>query len=310
MLEKIKSVIWGVAIGDALGVPYEFQHREALRAGGPVVMRGYGTWNQPEGTWSDDTSLTICLLKSLSLGLNYEDMAARFLSWKEHAYLTARDETFDIGHTTDFALENVKRGVPPLISGEKGELSNGNGSLMRISPLAFYLINKNVPERREIVFNVSSITHGHIRSKTACWFYIEVLMKLLHGQDKEEAVEGAWFIIENWLKAEELWHELKIFSRCRSSLKEVHESEIRSSGYVIDTLEAALFCFLTTRSYEEAVMKAVSLGEDTDSVAAVTGGLAGLNYGFSTFPSRWINTLKKPDLINDLCLEFSDSLIE
>ena len=189
-----------------------------------------------------------------------------------------------------------------MLSGETDVSSNGNGSLMRISPLVFHLMNKPVEERFEITRQVSSITHGHTRSVIACFYYLEFARQLIQGKNL--------FDIYRNLQIEATYHlysisvsqsEIEIFNRLlKENIYDLPEEEISSTGYVLHTLEASIWCMLTTNSFEEAVLKAVNLGEDTDTTAAVTGGLAGLLYGFENIPEKWKLAIARRNDINDL----------
>ena len=299
--------IFGAAIGDALGVPVEFQARKRLDAEPVTDFQSYGTHGQPEGTWSDDTSLTLALLDSLSNGLDYGDIARTFLSWEREGAYTAGGEVFDIGGTTSAAIERIAQGIDPLRCGETDEYSNGNGSLMRILPAAFFVTGLPIERRKQIIFDISAITHGHLRSKIACFFYGEIVRNIVNGYEKEVAVESACHRLINALEDDEQ-DEFSHFTRCRHHIKELSKEEISSDGYVVSTLEASLWSFLGTDSFEEAVLRAVNLGVDTDTTGAVTGGLAGCYYGFGSIPDAWIGMLQRSGYIDKLCEAFVKSI--
>lgn len=306
-LDNIKAMILGLATGDALGVPYEFLSRSTLESNLPTGMKGYGTYMLPAGTWSDDTTMTLCLMKSLCSGLNYEDLAAKFKAWILHGYMTPYGTPFDIGNTTLQSIHRYNKGAAACEAGGLEETDNGNGSLMRVSPLVFFLSHHTPEERRQIVFNVSSVTHGHVRSQIACWFYVEMMIQVLEGKSKQEAIDHASSVIQAWTSLnapEETIH----FSRCTSNIEQLDKSDIKSYGYVIDTLEAVLWSFLTTDSYSAAVLQAVSLGEDTDTIGAITGSVAGLFYGLDSIPPEWIKTVHKHEAMETLCYEFHEVL--
>jgi ADP-ribosyl-[dinitrogen reductase] hydrolase len=302
MKEQAKSLLFGVAAGDALGVPVEFRDRNHMRSYPVQDMMGYGTHNQPAGTWSDDSSLTFCLAEALTNGFDLDAIGNNFIRWYRDGFWTARGEVFDIGGATYTAIHRLMEGVNARHSGSDKEASNGNGSLMRIAPLVFYLKEKPAEERFAITKLVSSITHAHIRSVIACFYYMEFCRGLLNAQDKfliyqklkEEFAKDADAL---HLPANEVRHIDRLLNH---DICLLGEDEIQSSGYVIDTLEASVWCLLTTGSYSEAVLKAVNLGGDTDTTAAVTGGLAGLLYGFDAIPAHWVNQLAKMDPIADL----------
>jgi ADP-ribosyl-[dinitrogen reductase] hydrolase len=173
--DKIFGGIFGLIVGDALGVPVEFVPREVLKKNPVTDMIGYGTYNQPPGTWSDDSSLTLCLVDSLCNGFNLNDIAKKFIKWYEEAYWTPFGEVFDVGNTTRIAINNLIYGIPPEKAGPSDEKSNGNGSLMRILPISFYVKNLDLDEQFDIPHKVSSITHGHPRSLIACGYYVQFI---------------------------------------------------------------------------------------------------------------------------------------
>ncbi|BAY11166.1 ADP-ribosylglycohydrolase family protein [Calothrix sp. NIES-2098] len=297
---KTLSGLMGLCIGDALGVPVEFTSR-AERVKSPVTkMVGYGTWNQPPGTWSDDSSLTFCLAESLCRGYSLDAIANSFWRWYKEAYWTPRGELFDIGNTTHAAIMRLKQGILPREAGGKIENTNGNGSLMRILPMAYYHKSLSFAELIARVHDVSAITHAHARSQMACGIYITIAAALLEGADPHTAYLQSLDKIHTIYSVREYLLEKLHFARIYSGeIDKLPVEEINSGGYVIDTLEASLWCLLNSSSYSEAVLKAVNLGGDTDTTAAVTGGLAGIYYGVENIPQAWINQIaRKQDIIN------------
>jgi len=298
---KVLSGLMGVCVGDALGVPVEFTSR-AARLQAPVTgMLGYGTYNQPPGTWSDDSSLTFCLADSLCQGFDLRAIGQSFCRWYNEAYWTPHGEVFDIGGTTCDAIESLLKGVSPVEAGGTDEWSNGNGSLMRILPLAYYHKTCDFPELIQRVHDCSCITHGHARSQIACGIYISIAVCLLQGLEPKTAYLQGIETVKEIYSPRKYAIEMYRFERVGSgAIDRLSMDEIKSGGYVIDTLEAALWCFLTTGSYAEAVLKAVNLGGDTDTTGAVTGGLAGIYYGVENIPTEWIEQIARKDDILDL----------
>ena len=299
---KIKSILFGVAVGDALGVPVEFQSREMLKKNPVREMTGYGTHNQPPGTFSDDSSLTFCLAEALTVEFDLNVIAGNFVRWYRNNFWTARGSVFDIGNATRQAIERLEQGISPELAGSTDPSSNGNGSLMRILPLMLFLLDKKVDERFRITQQVSSITHGHIRSVIACHYYLEFARHLFVGKEKNWIYKNLQQEIPGFLASIYVEpSEIELFNRLlKMDISDLKENEIRSSGYVLHTLEAAIWCLLTTSSYKDAVLKAVNLGEDTDTTAAVTGGMAGLLYGFDNIPTDWLNQLAGKNDIENL----------
>ena len=180
------SILFGVAVGDALGVPVEFCSREELQQNPVTDMQEYGTYYQPRGTWSDDSSLTFCTAESLINGYDLTDMAERFCRWRENAYWTAHNEVFDIGITTDISLQKLRKIIESNNFDELKHLTcnddptqNGNGSLMRILPLMLYVREMEIEKKFEIIREVSALTHPHIRAAYACLIYIRFAENLL-----------------------------------------------------------------------------------------------------------------------------------
>ncbi|MCS3530255.1 ADP-ribosylglycohydrolase family protein [Chryseobacterium sp. JUb7] len=317
----VKAGIFGVCIGDALGVPVEFRSREQLKRSPVTKMRALGTHRQPAGTWSDDGSLTLCLADSLCNGYYLEDMALKFLQWYNAEIWTPHGHVFDIGIATSQAIQRISKGISPTLCGGTSEFDNGNGSLMRILPLLFYIKDFPIEKRFDIVKDVSSITHGHIRSVLACFIYLEFALEILKGKDKWEAYEVMQKTVREFLdnnpicSQEEMdkFHrilELRIGEYDLVPLHTLEEEEISSSGYVLHSLEASLWCFLNSDSYSEAVLKAVNLGEDTDTTGAITGGIAGIYYGVEDIPEEWVSVLARKEDIEELCIILDRKLMK
>lgn len=316
-----RSMLLGVALGDALGVPVEFEPR-SVRQQDPVTgMRAYGTHNQPAGTWSDDASLTFCLAEAMADGVTGEVfmnfVADNFLRWFRRNWWTAHGRKFDVGITTADSLKRVERQtylmeIPLTEAGLRGERDNGNGALMRILPLHFYLTHTPGQEAVEfqLVRNVASITHGHIRSTAACWLYLAVARWLMDGNSPAQAYArlcqaGPAMLARQGVSKEEIDHFAPLLA---GDLAAWPPERVRSSGYVLHTLEAAIWCMLVQDSFAATVLAAVNLGEDTDTTAAVAGGLAGLYYGEASFPAEWLVVLARREDIEDLAARMSSAL--
>lgn len=315
---KIKSVIIGHAVGDALGVPVEFASREELKANPVTDMRGFGTYPMPAGAWSDDTSMSLCALDAFDEGkLNFDKVMINFARWYFLDFFTPTGETFDVGNTCSIAIERfVKNRLSWRECGLSDEQANGNGSLMRIHPFALYafLLNTNTKTKIEIVELASALTHAHPRSKIACGIYAFVLWELLDDErncDAKEAVRRGLKKARNYYANNPefsyfeltLCHQIADVDNVLESrgFPGATEEDIISDGYVVHSLEAAIWCLCTTCSYKECVLKAVNLGDDTDTTAAIAGGLAGATYGYDNIPLEWRNTLLKRDYIEKLC---------
>ena len=183
-LNTCKDILFGVAIGDALGVPVEFQSRQEISTQPVTDMIGYGTHNKPAGTFSDDSSLTFCLAEAIASGFTLDSTAINFINWRYNSYWTADGEVFDVGITTQSAIDRLVKGTRPDLAGDMSVSSNGNGSLMRILPLLVYIKDKPIAARYEMIKQVSSITHMHVRSVIACFYYLEFALRILNGEEK------------------------------------------------------------------------------------------------------------------------------
>ncbi|WP_407424589.1 ADP-ribosylglycohydrolase family protein [Methanobrevibacter sp.] len=297
---KVKDGIIGLLIGDALGVPVEFEARESLKRCPIRRMEGCGTYDQPAGTWSDDTSMTLATMASIvnKKDIDYDDIMENFCKWyKREIYW--QTPCFDIGITISRALDSYLNGTPAHKCGLDGERDNGNGSLMRILPLAY------IPDiDYETIENISSLTHAHKRSKIACVLYIEIAKSMLENENLtiDEHIQGACDKIKDYYKdSKELIHFKRIFD---DDLNDV--DTIKSKGYVIYTFESVIHCLKNTGNYRDAVLKAVNLGEDTDTTAAICGGLAGIYYGFDDIPICWIDTVDQIDKVLSLCEKYEE----
>ncbi|MBF0784752.1 ADP-ribosylglycohydrolase family protein [Muribacter muris] len=308
--QQIYSALFGVAVGDALGVPVEFLPRSHLKEKPVSEMLGYGTYNLPEGTWSDDSSLTFCLAEALCDDFNLDHIAQVAFNWLNEGYWTPYGEVFDVGMATRKSLFLVPMGIPASELGQKSERDNGNGSLMRILPLLFFIQNRPLAERFQFIQQVSSITHAHIRSIIACFYYLEFARYLLQGEDKKSIYQRLQKEIPEYLRSVFIEQkEINHFSRLlNEDITQCLEQDIQSSGYVVHSLEASIWCLMTTNNYAEAVLKAVNLGEDTDTTAAITGGLAGILYGIENIPENWLNILARKNDIESLCNRFANKI--
>jgi ADP-ribosylglycohydrolase len=310
-LERLEGGIIGVATGDALGVPYEICSREEMEANPATDMIGYRAHYQPAGTWSDDSSLTFCLMEGLIPNLNVDRIGKLTWQWLREDYWCAAEKAFGSGGTTRKAIDKIEQGLPAVYCGGTDESSNGNGSLMRILPLAFYLKDeKDIATRFLLVQRVSSITHGHFRSVFACFIYVEFGILLLEGLDKFEAYKKLKTVINEYTKTQNFdSKEVTIFDRIlKENIFDQDIQNIRGSGYVVHSLEASLWCFFNTNSYKECVLKAVNLGEDADTTAAIAGGLAGMYYGVDAIPQKWKTQLARYEDIQQLIHRFYESL--
>ena len=312
MKYQLRSGVIGHAVGDALGVPVEFKSREELMRDPVCDMRSYGTHGMPAGTWSDDTSMEIALMQSLidRKTIDYEDIMNNFVKWYRDDEFTATGITFDVGGTCAGAIGNYyRRGTDPLQCGGAGVSNNGNGSLMRILPLAYICHAQNIvgQARYELTRNISSLTHAHEISVLGCYIYVNYVCHLLDGEDAKTAYEHTkqddYSMFTNDAKT--------AYERVlAANIAAFDAADISGSGYVVSSLEAALWCLLNSTSYKDATLKAVNLGKDTDTVGAITGSLAGICYGYDNIPQEWVNQLQRRDYLLSLCDELVATEVE
>ncbi|MBC6148633.1 ADP-ribosylglycohydrolase family protein [Listeria innocua] len=310
--ERLIPCVLGAVIGDCLGVPVEFKDREYLKQNPIVEMIGYGTYNQPKGTWSDDSSLTFALMESLISGYDINRIVNNMVSFMDDGFWTPYGEVFDIGSVTRESLNRYKNGVSVFECGGKDNFDNGNGAIMRIMPLVFYLGKDfSFGKKNKITEEVTRITHAHPRSILGSYVYIELLQNLFANMDKKLAYEEMQNYIRKNYSDYPFKDELQYYNNIlEGNLYKLKESNIKSSGYVVDTLEASIWAFLTTNSYKEAVLKAVNLGGDTDTIAFITGSLAGIYYKMEQIPVNWVDQIAKKEDILNLCNRFIESLIK
>ena len=297
-MEKVERSIWGFIYGDAFGVPVEFLARDTFSI---ETLQGYGSWPVPAGTWSDDSAMMFVTMDHLIRNTSLDDLKRAFCDWKYRGFWTYNYEpSFDVGITISEILERWEY-ISLNEQAKSDELSNGNGALMRILPIAFYTYNMPEEKAIETIQDYASLTHGHIRSTLCSIHYCKVVHALLNGKAFLEAVQFANNAVAPMLNV--YVDEKLIFER----LFHVHllpRNEIKSTGYVVDTLEAVYWSLANSGNYYDAIHKAVHLGKDTDTIAALTGGLAGLIYDELNIPEDWPSQIPRREQIEELITNF------
>ncbi|MAA78947.1 MAG: ADP-ribosyl-[dinitrogen reductase] hydrolase [Deltaproteobacteria bacterium] len=283
--DRQKGSFVGLATGDALGAPVEFSFRDRF----PELreMISGGKFQLPAGSWTDDTSMSLCLADSLlhHPDLNPKDLLTRFWSWASTGENSATGKAIGFGQNVLQSLFDFHRtGI--LKAGEKHRRSDGNGSIMRLAPMIL-LYAQNPSKGARLAREQSYTTHASDIAADGCECLFRIVHGLFHGKDLEKSLEESH---------RSTWHS-DIQAITAQTWKEKSRAEILSTGYVAATLEAAVWCVGTTSSFEEALIKAVNLAHDADTVAAVTGQIAGALYGYSTIPPRWLRVLAKRDHI-------------
>jgi len=295
-LDRYRGCLLGLAVGDAIGTTVEFQPRGSFA---PVSdMTGGGVFHLQPGQWTDDTSMALCLATSLveKNGFDTLDQMQRYLRWYDEGYLSSTGKFFDIGSATRQALERFRATGKPL-SGSKHPSSAGNGSLMRLAPVVMFYA-PNLARAKTYAGKSSSTTHAAEECVQACKLFAGMLVSALGGRDKES------ILFQNDLSGKE---PEKIMAIARGEYREKTAQHIRGNGYVIDALEAALWCFWKTNSFAEAVLAAANLGDDADTTAAICGQLAGAYYGLSGIPDTWLEKLALRTEITRLAEQLAES---
>lgn len=310
MYDTIRACIFGHAVGDALGVPVEFQKRSELAMDPVIDMRGYGTYPVPAGSWSDDTSMTLCALDSLAGGtIDHDAIMQNFVSWYTEGEFTPTGKVFDIGMTCLDAIDNYRRGnTAPLDCGLRELNTCGNGSLMRVIPFILYALytqpDCDMKTLCKITAEGSMLTHAHPRAVIGCEIYAVILASII----KNHSLGHIQKDLNAYKKLRVGNRELSTYEAVLDgTVKDLKIDEIRGKGYILDSLEAALWCLYNTNSYSVCVLTAVNLGDDTDTTAAIAGGLAGALYGYDAIPEDWISGLIKSDMIDGLCKKAADN---
>jgi ADP-ribosyl-[dinitrogen reductase] hydrolase len=287
--DRFRGCLLGLAAGDAVGVTAEFQPRGTFL---PVTdMTGRGPFDLEPGEWTDDTSMALCLASSLLWvdGFDPRDQMNRYCNWFEHGYLSSTGVCFDIGNTVRQALASYRETGEPF-SGSTDPHSAGNGSIMRLAPVPMFYF----PDReRALHFAAESsrTTHGAPECVDACRLLADILLRALDGVGKEEVLFGG----DPDLVASE-----SIRSIARGAYRDKPRSAVRGTGYVVESLEAALWCFWTTDTFESAILAAANLGDDADTTAAICGQVAGAFHGVSAIPEHWMNRLVMKEEIRNL----------
>ena len=294
--DRYRGCLQGLAVGDAVGTAVEFKPRGSFP---PVQdMMGGGPFRLKPGQWTDDTSMALCLAESLvtKRGFDARDQIKRYVRWYREGYLSSTGACFDIGNATASALHRFEQTGDPF-SGATDPYSAGNGSIMRLAPVPMFFY-PDVEKAIHYASDSSRTTHGAQECIDACRLYALMIVKALGGKSKEEILFGQDVM--------SLSLAPKIHAIAKGEYADRTEDQIRGSGYVVESLEAALWCFHITDTFRDAILKAVNLGDDADTTAAVCGQIAGAYYGESGIPGEWLGMLCMRDKIR----EMADKLAE
>ena len=296
-LSRIQGGIFGVAIGDALGVPIEFRKRNTFEK--VTDFQYCQTFKLNPGEWSDDTSMTLCLAHSLitQKGFNLKNQTEQYIKWFLDGFMSHNGKAIGIGYTTllSLTLYIKTKKIYTILTDEK---YSGNGSLMRVLPVILFFAH-DIEKAVYYSGESSKNTHGSQIAIDACRYFAYIICKIIHGTTKEE------------IKSKEFKQQTIDFFNKKPLHKKVEKiiegeyfekntDEIKSTGYVVDTLESALWSFITTDNFETALLKAVNLGDDADTVGSITGQIAGVYYGYNQIPNRWTKNIAKKEWLKSI----------
>ena len=288
LLDRYQGCLLGLACGDAVGTTVEFMARGSFV---PVTdMVGGGPFQLDPGQWTDDTSMALCLAESLiALGtFDAKDQMHRYVRWWRDGHLSSTGKCFDIGRTTAAALGRFERSGEPM-AGVTDPRSAGNGSLMRLAPVILFC-HPDRDQLRHLSAESSKTTHGAVEAVECCMLLADRISAVLAGESKSLLLD----------RSVETLTQPKVATLSRSDFLSKSRDDIIGSGYAVASLEAALWCFAHTESFEQAVLAAVNLGDDADTTAAIVGQLAGAYYGRQGIPERWLKRLHLGGTINDM----------
>lgn len=303
-IAQIKNILYSGIVGDAIGVPFEFAKRDSYYVD---TMESGGTWEQPAGSWSDDTSFTLPLMSNLVEGGDYEQLMQKFEEYMYDNQFTPNNIAFGIGQTCAKAIRNWSiNHYPALECGDPSEFANGNGALMRLAPLAIDLRNESdLKKRLALTKNYTTLTHRHPRAIMASYIYLEILHSLLNGKNLTDTLQVLPNEFRGAVDAIE-WEEFDYYQAIfQPGFKDRSRDNIKSTGYVVDTLLAVVWTVLNSKSINEAIILAVNLGEDTDTIASIAGTMASCQYLSDRVDSNWVGQLQNLPLLQGIIDPFA-----
>lgn len=298
--ERYQGCLVGLAVGDALGTTLEFKNPGTFE---PIKdMIGGGPFELEPGQWTDDTSMALCLGKSLieKNGFDPKDQMEKYCRWMDEGYMSSTGTCFDIGNTVRSALARFKETGDPF-SGSTDPHSAGNGSLMRLAPIPLYFANHPWSEINKYCADSSRTTHATQATIDACRYFGGLIIGSLHGNSKEEVLS------ENFCPEKGYWDKYPLCDEINEiasgSFKKKEPPDITGSGYVVRSLEASLWAFYKSNSFKEGALLAVNLGDDADTTGAIYGQIAGAYYGINGIPEEWLKIISKSEMIKGIADE-------
>jgi ADP-ribosylglycohydrolase len=306
--EQVRALLYGIAVGDALGLPVELRQRVDLEAKPITDLTGHGTHDQPLGTWSDDTATALGQAEALAERVPAEldkleaDTQEMLLRWYEDAEWTANGAHFDISLSMRSAMMYLESGVQPREMPEYVAHATGNDALVRCLPFALMLVNRPADELPISVITATQLTHPNPQALVASVLAVHLAVALLNGESLAEGIRGLHAHVEGASKAAHLpaEHAERLLPIVEGSITQAEVNEMNASGDALDTLLVSLACLAQTTDYSSAVLKAVNLGDDADTNGALVGGLAALAYGLNNIPGAWVKQIARTAEIGDL----------
>ena len=299
------GAIIGHAVGDAMGFPTEFSRRDELLKNPVLEMIDSPDVGQPAGSWSDDTAMEIATIDSFihKKCFDYKDIMDRWVKWISESEYTPTGVTFDIGRTCLKAIKKYCNGSAPLQCGSTSINENGNGSLMRILPVALYAYTRNLDDIsiQRLTDEMSSLTNAHEVSRLGCYIYVQFVICLLKEYEKEDAYR----YVQDLDYSSYNVNSINLYTRILDGQIEGQIlDDIKSTGYIVDTLECVLWIFMNARNYKEAIIASTNIGGDTDTIGAIVGSMAGIYYGIDSIPSKWLDKLQRKEYLVELTSKF------
>ena len=298
LYDRYRGALVGLAVGDALGAPYEGDPPATFEPNADLT----GDAGLRPGEWTDDTAMALCLAKSLleCRGFDAKDQMDRYLRWRREGYMSACGRAIGMGATVSAALTQYEATGDPM-AGSDDPYTAGNGSLMRLAPIPLYLLHDGT-RAIQVAARMSRTTHAATEAVDACRYMTGVIIGALRNESKETLLSDLYCPVYNYWLFQEVVLTPRIDAIARGVYKHKQAAELAATGYVVDTLEAALWAFQQTSNFEEGALLAVSLGNDTDTTAAVYGQLAGAFYGIHGIPSRWREQVAQREIIEELAV--------
>jgi ADP-ribosylglycohydrolase len=291
--EKFLGCLFGLAVGDALGCTLEFKQPGTFE---PITtIEGGGAHQLKLGQWTDDTSLALCLAQSLIDCNDFDpkDQMKKYCKWEAEGYMSSTGTCFDIGNSTLKALEEFRATGNPY-AGSTEEHSAGNGSIMRLAPISMYYVNNPKDALRYAALS-SKTTHANVMCVDSCRYMAGIIVGLLRGESKKRVLSSMYSPVPNYFDDNPLCNAINEIAS--GSFKKKQPPEIKGTGFVVQSLEAALWAFYKTDNFKEGTLKAVNLGDDADTTGSVYGQIAGAYYGIDNIPKEWIDVLAFRELI-------------